>query len=100
MSGVQMDTDFDQEHAGRLMRDAVSLLLSFYPMGALEWLEVNRPDVFRLLRASEQEIDAAVLAGDQKRLVRALEVYTRGHQKAFEVFTCRPPVIERQGTLL
>lgn len=91
---------FDRERAERLICDAVSLLSSIYPAGALEWLEKNRPDVYRYLRESEQELDKSVTDEDAMGFAKALERYTKRSQKAFEIFAARPPVVEVQGELL
>ncbi len=90
---------FDREKAYRLVRDAVSLLGSYYPAGALEWLRENRPDVTRFLKETEAELDRAVLDGDMAAFARTLEVYTRSHQRAFRIYEERPPVVEAQGEM-
>lgn len=91
---------FDREKADSLMREAISLLCSFYPVGAMEWLRENRPDAVKHLEESMAEIDAAVLAEDIKAVTAALERYVKFHQRAFELFEQRPPVIEVQEALL
>lgn len=93
-------TAFDRERAGRLVGDAVSLLSSLYPAGTLEWLKANRPDVYRYLVESEQDLDASIDAEDPGRFAKSLEIYVKRFQKAFDIFNERPPVMEVQGELL
>ena len=91
---------FDRERAIRLTGDAVSLLSSYYPAGALEWLKENRPDVDRYLREAEQDLDESIEREDLPRFTKALEIYIKRHQRGFEIFNERPPVMEVQGELL
>jgi len=90
---------FDRERAEQLVCDTVSLLSSIYPAGALEWLQQNRPDVDRYLKESEQELDQSIKAEDPIGFAKALELYTKRYQRAFEIFNARPPVEEVQGEL-
>lgn len=91
---------FDRERAVRLVADAVSLLASIYPAGCMEWLDSNRPDVHRYIREAERDLDAAVDAEDGLGFARALEVYFKRYQRAFEIYNERPPVVEVQGDLI
>lgn len=90
---------FDRERAERLVGDAVSLLTSLYPAGALEWIEQNRPDVHRYLQDSERDLDKSVEDEDPIGFAKALELYTKRYRRAFEIFAGRPPVMEVQGEL-
>lgn len=91
---------FDWERAARLVGDAVSLLSSTYPAGAMEWLAVNRPDVHRYIQEAEQALDGSVEREDSAAFAKALELYIKRHQRAFELYNERPPVMEVQGELL
>lgn len=97
---VKVDVQaFDLEKAHRLIRDAFSLIKSLYPEGALEWLTTNRSDVMKYKAQVESEVDAAVLSGDRDRLVKALDKWVETHQRAFDLFLQRPPVIDVQDDL-
>lgn len=87
---------FDHEKAVRLVSDAVGLLNSFYPAGALEWIQVNRPDIPRYLKESEAALDQSIENGDQEAFAKALDLYTERHRRAFTIYNERPPVIEVQ----
>jgi hypothetical protein len=89
---------FNHEKAARLVSDAVSLLESLYPPGGIEWLRENRRDVISHLKEIETCLDKAIEAGDLAAFTKALDLYTRSYQKAFEVYNARPPVIE-QGSM-
>ena len=89
-------SDFDQVRAMRLVADAVGLISSFYPDGALGWLRENRPDVMRYLTAAEIALDMAIVNENGPELTVALEKYVQYHQRAFKVFETRPPVAEVQ----
>jgi len=90
---------FDQEKAIRLVSDAISLLNSFYPAGAIEWIQVNRPDFSRYLKESEATLDQAVADGNQESFIKALEIYMNRHKRAFAIYNERPPVIDIQEEL-
>lgn len=98
--GTPPRVPFDRERACRLVGDAVSLLTSMYPSGALEWIEGNRPDVHKYLREAERDLDASVESEDSTAFAKALEIYVKRHQRAFEIYNERPPVVEVQGELL
>ena len=66
-----------------------------YPVGALEWIRAVRPDVAQLLKEYEADVNAAVLGGDQAWFVKALQVWSDAHRRAFLLYSTRPPVIER-----
>lgn len=91
---------FDVDKAHQLLRDGLSLVNSFYPAGAMEWLRDTRPDIPKQLKADWKAICAAIDAGDIVAVSSAVEVCIRHHRKAFEIFEGRPPVIEVQGDLL
>lgn len=91
--------DFDQDVASRLIGDAISILSSLYPSGALEWVRVNRPDVAQHLREAADAMDAAANGTNRAALVNAIDRWVSFHKKAFEIYNCRPPVIERQGEI-
>lgn len=91
---------FDRERASRLMRDAISLLNSFYPAGAMEWLRLNRPDVSKELEGTMADIDAAVLVEDLPAVTATLDKFVKYHRKAFSIFEGRPPVVEVQERLI
>ncbi|HOI16998.1 MAG TPA: hypothetical protein PK036_11720 [Geobacteraceae bacterium] len=90
---------FDHERAARLVSDAVSLLESLYPQGGMEWLRKFRPDVIDHLKAAEASLDKAIDDGDLDAFTKSLDLYTKSYQRAFEVYSGRPPVIERQEGL-
>lgn len=91
---------FDREKAMRILRDGVSLINSFYPAGAIEWLWDNRLDVMKQLRDDRKEINRAILEEDHVAVVAAVESSIRHHRKAFAIYEARPPVVEVQGDLL
>lgn len=90
---------FDRDKATRLVSDAISLLNSFYPDGALEWVQINRTDIHRHLKQSEAELVESILAEDQARFARALEIYSKRHHRAFAIYNERTPLIETQGDM-
>lgn len=96
---IEVPKTFDREKAFRLVGDAVSLLTSFYPAGAQEWLETQRPDVIRFLEEAEVAVDAAILADNQETFPGALERFVKLHRRAFAIYAERPPIIERQEEL-
>ena len=91
---------FDRDKAVQILRDGISLINSFYPDGALEWLRENRPDITRQLKADFKAIEQAIMDEDRKKVSGAVEVCIKHHRRAFEIFEVRPPVIEVQGDLL
>ena len=90
---------FDWIKADQLRSDELSLVASFYPAGALEWLQEHRADIWQYLLESEAEIDKAVLAEDRPRFLKALDIWSKRHQKAFDIYRERPPIVERQDAL-
>lgn len=90
---------FDAEKAHRLINDAYSLIASQCPAGAMEWLELKRPDLIASLKREEASIDNAFESEDLGALSLVLTEWSRGHAEAFEIFNTRPPVIEVQETL-
>ena len=90
---------FDQEKAFKLVKDALSLLASFYPAGALEWIDGNRPDVAGYLRKTESAVNAAILAENVVDFPGALERFVEAHRRAFDLYSDRPPVVEHQDDL-
>lgn len=97
---VTVPPAFDADRAVRLVADAVSLLASMYPAGCMEWVEANRPDVYRYIREAERDLDLAVDNEDALGFAKALEVYSKRYQRAFEIYVGRPPVVEVQGELI
>lgn len=93
---LESDSQFDQEKASRLVSDAVSLLASLYPSGALEWIQTNRPDVFRYLKEATAEMDQTAQGDDKTALVASIERWVKMHRKAFTIYEQRPPVMERR----
>jgi len=91
---------FDLDRAVQVLRDGVSLINSFYPDGAMEWLRDKRPDVVRQLKADFLAINSAIHEEDRLKVVVAVELCIKHHRKAFEIFAVRPPVIDVQGDLL
>jgi hypothetical protein len=87
---------FDHDKASRLVSEAISLLSSLYPTGGLDWLRENRPDIIRHLKEAEANLDAAAEAEDVSGFAKALDIYTRSYQKAFELYKARPPIIEQK----
>jgi hypothetical protein len=90
---------FNHEKAYRLVCDAVSLLASLYPAGALEWIKENRPDIEKCLKEYRQNLDVTSQGDDVGAFTKALGFFVEGHKKAFQVYEARPPVIERQEGL-
>ena len=90
---------FDQAKVGRLMADATSIIESYYPAGAMDWLIANRPDVYQHLQEREKLVDEAYQAENLDEVVKLLQKYVDAHQRAFKVFEARPPVVERQTEL-
>ena len=90
---------FDQAAASLLVGDAVSIISSLYPAGALEWLRENRPDVAKHLREAADSMDLAANGTNRAVLVVAIERWVEFHRKAFEIYLSRPPVIDHQGGL-
>lgn len=90
---------FDREKAFRLLDDAVSLLSSYYPAGALEWLEDHKPDVVLQMKEAESDVNKSIVAENQVDFPGALERFIKLHREAFDVYSARPPVVERQGDL-
>lgn len=89
----------NRERAFELLRESVRLLAELYPEQALVWLREYRPDVVAHLRDCEGAVDAAVLSGDLDRTRRTLTRYVSEHQRAFDLFKSRPPVVDTQGDL-
>ena len=90
----------DPLKAERMIGDAYSIVSSSYPEGALEWLEINRPDLMEELKQTELAIYRVAPDGDSIGLATALGVWSEKHLAAWDVFRCRPPVIEIQAALL
>ena len=90
---------FDRDRAIQVLRDGISLINSFYPAGAMEWLRDNRPDVIRQLKADFLAINSAIHEEDRLKVTVAVELCIKHHRRAFEIFAVRPPVIEVQDDL-
>ena len=90
---------FNHEKASRLVSDAVSLLASLYPAGALEWIAANRPDINKHLKEITANLDKAAAGDDLSAFTKALGIYVEAQKKAFGIYMARPPVIERQEGL-
>lgn len=90
------EPQFDQEKASRLVSDAVSLLASLYPSGALEWIQTNRPDVYRYLKEATADMDNAAQGDDKNALVSSIERWVKLTRTAFQIYEQRSPVIEQQ----
>ncbi len=86
---VPQSHNFDRKAVERLVRDAVGLLESYYPAGALAWLEEIRPEVTHFLKKCEGEIDAAVLTEDMGRVRKTLTRYVEAHRRAFKIYQGR-----------
>jgi len=99
-STVSDPSSFDREKAMQLLRDGMSLINSFYPAGALEWLRENRPDVMRHLKDDRRAINQAIQDEDYAAVVAVVETSIKHHRQAFAIYEARPPVIEVQGDLL
>lgn len=91
---------FDRDKALQLLRDGVSLINSFYPTGAMEWLREHRTDVITILNADYARIEQSILAEDRTKVAVSVELLIKHHRRAFEIYEARPPVIEIQGDLL
>lgn len=90
---------FDQAAASLLVGDAVSIISSLYPAGALEWLRANRPDVSKHLREAADAMDVAANGTNRAALVLAIERWVEFHRKAFAIYQGRPPLIDCQEGL-
>jgi len=92
---------FDLDRAFLLMRQALSLLESSYPAGAMEWLRIHRPDVITHLKERALQVDRAALAEDMPAVIAAVDLYREAHERAFKLYQARPPVIDvdQQGGL-
>jgi hypothetical protein len=91
---------FDRDKAVQILRDGISLINSFYPAGAMEWLRENRPDVIKQLKSDLLAIEQAISNEDHSKVSVTIELGIKHHRRAFELFELRPPVIEVQGDLL
>lgn len=91
---------FDRDKAFQILRDGVSMINSFYPVGAMDWLRTNRPDVVKQLKADYRNIDQAIHNEDRTAVSVSVELCIKHHRKAFEIFEARPPVIDVQGDLM
>lgn len=91
---------FDVDRAHQMLRDGLSLVNSFYPPGAMEWLRENWPDIPKQLKADWKAICQAIKAEDMPAVSAAAELCVKHHRKAFEIYAGRPPSIEVQGDLL
>lgn len=95
-----MPETFDRDKALRLLRDGMSMINSFYPPGAMEWLREKRPDVVKQLKADVADIEKAIMGEEISKVALSVETCIKHHRKAFEIFEARPPVMEVQGDLL
>ncbi len=91
---------FDAERGVQILRDTLCIVNSEYPVGSLEWLRLNRPDVAEQLKSAWKQIGAAIDAEDMPGVKAASDICLRYHRRAFEIFAGRPPVVEVQGDLL
>jgi hypothetical protein len=91
---------FDTQKGMQVLRDTLSIVNSEYPVGSLEWLRVNRPDVAEQLKGVWKQIGAAIDAEDMTKVKVSAELCLKYHRRAFEIFAGRPPVMEVQGDLL
>jgi hypothetical protein len=92
----------DPEHASfpadklrQLISDTYSRVTSQCPVGALKWLEENRPDVVNHLTDVGAAVDAAFAAEDEQELLRQIRNWERWHLAAWQLYQERPEVIER-----
>jgi hypothetical protein len=90
---------FDRKKADQLLRSINDSLGIEYPAGCLEWLSVNRPDIWKALCEGENAVNAAYLAENLPEMEKAGDLLQRMYCKAYEVFNTRPPVIEVQADL-
>lgn len=89
----------DSRRPHDLASEAVKLISTYYPEGALEWLTNNRPDIIKYLKQAEEAVNTAILTDDGAFFPRALETYVKGHIKAFKVFTDRQSGSPEQADL-
>ncbi len=87
----------DSRKASRLIREAISLLSSYYPTGALEWIREERPDLYAKLREAERTVDEVAKGDEVGPLRKALDEYVTAHRRAFSAYEGRPPVIQQRG---
>lgn len=90
---------FDNAAADRLITETADAISAPYPVGCIEWLIMNRTEIWDALRDVEFKVDAAYLSCDLPALKKALDLCCRTYLKAYEVFNTRPPVIEVQADL-
>ena len=91
---------FDRDKAFQLLRDGISLINSFYPAGAMEWLREHRPDVVKQLKVDFKNIEQCILDEERTKVAICVELCINHHRRAFEIFEARPPVIDVQSDLL
>jgi hypothetical protein len=78
---------FDKDRACDLIGDALKLIRSRYPAGAMEWLRQYRPETIKQIKAVEAEMDAAVLGGKHLSFPITLSEFINLHVQGFKAFT-------------
>ena len=80
---------FDRDKACELVSHTLRLISSRYPTSALEWLEQNRPDMLKPIKAAEVDIDAAILGDKHLSFPLALGAFVNGNMAAFDLYSKR-----------
>lgn len=92
---------FDNAAAQEIIRSAIHDTACAYPSGSpWTWLVDNRPDVISELKKAGNDMNAAYLAADMEQVKAKADRYVRLHKRAWQLYEERPPVIERQDSLL
>jgi DNA primase len=86
---------FNSEKCIRLISEARGRIASACPPGAPDWLEENKGDVWRYLKAADKAVDDAFETRDEQALIKNLKAWEKYHLRAWEIFNERPKVIER-----
>jgi hypothetical protein len=87
------------DHFDRLIDDLHGTIAARYPKGCMEWVLAERRDIWTALCQLENQVDLAYIARDLPALREAADLLSRSYVKCFELFACRPPVVERQEAL-
>lgn len=77
---------FDIAQADTLLRITTEFIGKEYPVGALEWLRKERPEVVKSLYDLENQVDTACLAKNMPELLVKIDLLKRSYQKAFGLF--------------
>jgi hypothetical protein len=92
--------EFDFERQFDILRAAVAEVCNTYPDGAWEWLAENRPEIRKALLDHWNSVDEAFETCDVVLIRPRVEAMRAAHAKAWRIYRERPPVMERQDSLL